>query len=85
MDKFQFHTGAIKGPVGTVLSDHVTTFQFHTGAIKGTPSPSGGGSAITFQFHTGAIKGRRRTLIRLPYISFNSILVRLKVAQKVRR
>jgi hypothetical protein len=82
-DSFQFHAGSIKRDGIGLLSILVAfTFQFHAGSIKSHPhagSPPPG--SFKFQFHAGSIKSSVDALhITQPGQSFNSTLVRLKVA-----
>ena len=57
------------------------TFRFHTGSIKRNPNQQGGNPGQQFRFHTGSIK-RTQDMLKpvVELVSFDSILVRLKVA-----
>ena len=76
---FQFHSGSIKRRAAFILAAPSKTFQFHSGSIKSAPSAVEAKANAEFQFHSGSIKReRKRTIAKFLYLSFNSIVVRLK-------
>ena len=77
---FQFHNGSIKRRESSSDIYLIHKFQFHNGSIKSLILIALSTLILLFQFHNGSIK---RTLNPQPngdLTSFNSTMVRLKVA-----
>ncbi len=78
---FQFHSGTIKRFADGVKTIVAKLFQFHSGTIKRLRHNGTSWIANSFQFHSGTIKSEQDIILEpLNFISFNSILVRLKAA-----
>ena len=76
--KFQFHEGPIKTLPNELVVPQGMMFQFHEGPIKTLPWTSCSPSHRQFQFHEGPIKTFNPWRNFTPWISFNSMKVRLK-------
>ena len=83
LQKFRFQTGSIKRSLLICLACRPRGFRFQTGSIK---SPAGSPNAVDpaqFRFQTGSIKRIAAEVDADTLQSFDSKLVRLKVAEQL--